>query len=849
MNDGGASAKRAAVLRKAAAISQYGGAAFEPLEPRQLLAGTPISSGVTQSGQLAAGQQATYTINVPAQGTLEVVMGATSGSLRPEIDLYGPDSMLFGQPAVSDKAGGGTRAAFGTLSAGVYTIVAKDVTGASSGGFNLAAFVAPGAQGADPQGGPIASGQTLSGQIAGNLHVYTIDAAAGAPILVAMGATGGNLMPAIEIYGPAGQTLDFNTTVTPGGGTVNSTTAPSAGTYFIVARDETVDNTGSFNIAAVVLPGPQNDPMGGAIANGQTRPGTINGNLHVYTFNAAAGGTIDVEAITTSGNLRPQVLLYDQAGNSLNPVPQGLNQQTEFPRRTIMAPSSGTYFAVVESFVGDTAGGYNFKAIYVPGPTTPPPGSIAGTVNRDLTNGKVGVPNVTVFLDTNGNGTLDAGEVSVKTDGSGNYHFDNLPAGSYNVAEVVPAGFQKTMPAGDLKVNPLPGESLSGADFLNVFIGLPPGSPPSTDTTAPTAVVPATQPALVAGQSTYDFVVNYADNTALNTATFGNANVRVTFPDGSTHAATLFVFSSLTSGSSAAVTYRITAPSGVFDAGANGQYTVNMVAGAVNDTAGNAVAAGPIGTFTLSLPVIDAPDLAPTLTATFPASVIAGSNAKGVLSATINNLGDRTSSGKVSVKFFLSTVSTLDSSAIPLTSLTKNLKLKAGAAKNLKVKLSKFPNVPAGTYFILAQVTLPPGVTEQKTSNNVTAAAGTVTVLPANFDLTASFARTLPATLARGKKVTLSVLVQNVGNAAFNGPMSVTLSAFSNGTGVTTDLAPTLTKSISLKAGKVKALKLTAVVPASLAAGNYFVTVRVSSNTLAEANPLNNIAGGSVVFT
>lgn len=38
-----------------------------------------------------------------------------------------------------------------------------------------------------------------------------------------------------------------------------------------------------------------------------------------------------------------------------------------------------------------------------------------------------------VFLDTNNNGQLDDGEVSTTTDADGNYHFDHLAAGSYNV--------------------------------------------------------------------------------------------------------------------------------------------------------------------------------------------------------------------------------------------------------------------------------------------------------------------------------------------------------------------------------------------------------------------------------
>ena len=64
--------------------------------------------------------------------------------------------------------------------------------------------------------------------------------------------------------------------------------------------------------------------------------------------------------------------------------------------------------------------------------------------------GEIGVPGVTVFLDTNNDGILDAGETSATTDVNGGFNFSNLPAGTYNVREVVPANSQPTTP------NPVP---------------------------------------------------------------------------------------------------------------------------------------------------------------------------------------------------------------------------------------------------------------------------------------------------------------------------------------------------------------------------------------------------------
>ncbi|MEG5116339.1 DUF4347 domain-containing protein, partial [Microcoleus sp. A2-C5] len=83
-----------------------------------------------------------------------------------------------------------------------------------------------------------------------------------------------------------------------------------------------------------------------------------------------------------------------------------------------------------------------------------PLGSITGIKFNDLDGngtqaaGELGVPGVTIFLDTNNDGILSAGETSVTTGTSpnGNFAFPNLPAGTYNVREVVPPGSSPTSP-------------------------------------------------------------------------------------------------------------------------------------------------------------------------------------------------------------------------------------------------------------------------------------------------------------------------------------------------------------------------------------------------------------------
>ncbi|CAA9361754.1 hypothetical protein AVDCRST_MAG84-3549 [uncultured Microcoleus sp.] len=54
------------------------------------------------------------------------------------------------------------------------------------------------------------------------------------------------------------------------------------------------------------------------------------------------------------------------------------------------------------------------------------------------------ISGVTVYLDTNNNGALDAGEASTTSDQFGTFAFTNLAPGTYNLREVVPPGFFQT---------------------------------------------------------------------------------------------------------------------------------------------------------------------------------------------------------------------------------------------------------------------------------------------------------------------------------------------------------------------------------------------------------------------
>lgn len=71
----------------------------------------------------------------------------------------------------------------------------------------------------------------------------------------------------------------------------------------------------------------------------------------------------------------------------------------------------------------------------------------------------------TVFIDSNGNGNLDAGEQSTTTDSYGVYRFNNLVPGAYQVAEVTQKHWTRTTPSSSLLVTLAAGQSASGVQI------------------------------------------------------------------------------------------------------------------------------------------------------------------------------------------------------------------------------------------------------------------------------------------------------------------------------------------------------------------------------------------------
>jgi hypothetical protein len=140
---------------------------------------------------------------------------------------------------------------------------------------------------------------------------------------------------------------------------------------------------------------------------------------------------------------------------------------------------TGVYLIQVHDYNFGPSGHFTLRLDWGP----PARSSIAGTVYNDRNAngvrnvGELGLPGRVIYLDSNGNGRLDAGERSTTTDVQGNYAFDDLTAGTYLVREVLPAGWRAANPtSAALLVAVGAGQNATGENFGNTPSALATGA-------------------------------------------------------------------------------------------------------------------------------------------------------------------------------------------------------------------------------------------------------------------------------------------------------------------------------------------------------------------------------------
>ncbi len=354
---------------------------------------------------------------------------------------------------------------------------------------------------------------------------------------------------------------------------------------------------------------------------------------------------------------------------------------------------------------------------------------------------------------------------------------------------------------------------------------------PTTETVLPVPTFSGGSPNV--GTSTYEFNVTYSERGGIDFATFGNDDVRITGPNGFSQNAT-FIASTPLSPTTNAVVYRITAPGGVWDAPDSGQYTVSILAGGVVDLGGNAVAAGPIGTFTAL-----GPDLIAIPLRNLRSGAISGVDVQRAKIRVLNQ-GTFPTTVPVAVTLYASLDQTLDPGDATIGTFIEERPIRADDFREIKARFT-YPTVVAGDYFILSQVDSANAVVEQFENNNVAASFKKVGLSAPFVDLVPTL---LPFTGIRSRLGTneVTIRIKNAGNVTTAGDILVALSA-------TSDVTPapgerpvaSVPIKISLKPGQTKTFRLPFGFPIEFERGNYKMVATIDSgNVIPERDEANN---------
>lgn len=185
---------------------------------------------------------------------------------------------------------------------------------------------------------------------------------------------------------------------------------------------------------------------------------------------------------------------------------------------------------------------------------------------------------------------------------------------------------------------------------------------------------------------------------------------------------------------------------------ASGQFSETLVSGQ-NITNVNF---GTVGT-DLSVAMISAP----------PASAIGTYPVKRPALISVTNTGDFVIDGLVGVKLYASLDTSLDSNDFVIgQQLGKSMKLKPGQSKIVRLRYTVPSSVPTGNYHLLAQVVS--SVADSNPSNDVFANTATTTISQPFIDMGVSYGAT-QLVVSPGQQTAASVVVTNNGNIDFKG--------------------------------------------------------------------------------
>jgi hypothetical protein len=218
-------------------------------------------------------------------------------------------------------------------------------------------------------------------------------------------------------------------------------------------------------------------------------------------------------------------------------------------------------------------------------------------------------------------------------------------------------------------------------------------------------------------------------------------------------------------------------------------------------------------------------------------TVTGDTKTKAIGSVELENLGNVAAVGPATIKLYFSSDLSLDSSDALINTLKTKVNIASGKFVVVKIPLKMIPNIPSGSYYILADVTDP---------KNQDSQAGTfsqLTVNAADVALSATVASVSPGTIKAGSTGVMTLSISNTGNVPSNSPLSIVLGLSNDGFSQSTALE-TVTQKVSIKVGGAITVHLKFTIPSSQAKGMYLPTVTVTD---ADSNSSGLIFGATAL--
>jgi hypothetical protein len=235
--------------------------------------------------------------------------------------------------------------------------------------------------------------------------------------------------------------------------------------------------------------------------------------------------------------------------------------------------------------------------------------------------------------------------------------------------------------------------------------------------------------------------------------------------------------------------------------------------------------------------------LAPTVFVALPSTAIAGAKVKGASALiSVTNVAPDDFNGPVTVTLYASLDNDLQKDTdAQIVTTTKKLKVASASSSDLKIKIPSLPNVPDGTYVIIAELVSSVGTGVNASDDGVLIAAPFI-------DLSGQFA-SLPGTATKGKKLKASLAVANSGNVTAKGTIPVTIATSTNVDGSGATSIATVNAKVSIKSGASRNVKVSFVVPAEVASGQYFVVATLDpANVIGDKTVTNNTIVSTTVL-